>query len=187
MDVSKASLIGSFYLKDSDIFSDEAQFETTMKGKPMLVDKAGYRYRKAQHTSVDSSKITWTCQQTRTLKCPARAITVGSYITSHYGTRPSAGHEHSNKHNHPPPETEVEVQDEAKFLKSTRDRPMLLDKAGYCYYKGKASTIHLSRITWACQRHREFKCPARCTTDGFHIVKYLHKHDHSPPENIIEI
>ena len=181
-------MIGSFYLKDSDIFSDEAQFETTMKGKPMLVDKAGYRYRKAQHTPVDSSKITWTCQQTRTLNCHARAITSGSYITSHYGTRPNAGHEqYSNNHNHPPPETEVEVQDKAQFLKSTRDRPMLLDKAGYCYYKGKSSTIHLSRITWACTRHREFKCPARCTTDGFHIVKYLHKHDHSPPDNIIEI
>ena len=85
----------------------------------MLVDKAGYRYRKAQHTPVDSSKITWTCQQTRTLKCPARAITEGSFITCHYGTRPTSGHEHSNKHNHLPPETEVEVQDEAKYKRSS--------------------------------------------------------------------
>jgi hypothetical protein len=27
-----------------------------MKGKPMLIDKAGYRYRKAQHTPAVSKK-----------------------------------------------------------------------------------------------------------------------------------
>jgi hypothetical protein len=62
---------------------DEAQFETTMKGKPMLVDKAGYHYRKSSNSSVDSSKIFWTCSIRRALKCPARAVTNGPYITSH--------------------------------------------------------------------------------------------------------
>ena len=137
--------------------------------------KAGYCYRKTTHSAADPSKTFWTCQKTRPLNCGGRAITDGSYII-----------QHGLDHNHSPPEIEVQIQDEAQFIKSNRGRPILVDKDGYCYYKSKNSNVHKSRIIWACQRHRQYNCPARATTEGFHIVKYLHKHDHQKPD-IVEI
>lgn len=87
------------YLKDFDIFSDEAQFLTSRKGCPILVDTAGYFYNKAKNSKTDASKIFWQCQKIRTCKCPARATTDGFQIVRYL-------HEHS----HPPQNHETVLE-----------------------------------------------------------------------------
>jgi len=73
-------------------------------------------------------------------------------------------------------------KDEAQFLTSRKGCPILVDTAGYFYNKAKNSKTDASKIFWQCQKIRTCKCPARATTDGFMIVRYLHEHSH-PPQN----
>jgi len=58
---------------------DMAKFTTSRMGNPQLVDMAGYEYTK--HSSDPSGfKIYWRCSKYKSLKCPARATTEGSYV-----------------------------------------------------------------------------------------------------------
>ena len=74
------------------------------------------------------------------------------------------------------------ISDEAQFIKGSKGGPILVDKAGYIYYKAKNSKSDSKKIFWRChrKRHQKYFCSARATTVGFHIVKYLNEHDHKP-------
>ena len=64
---------------------------------------------------------------------------------------------------------------------------VLVDKKGYFYYKAKNSKSDSKKIFWRCKEKYSKKhlCPARATTNGFYIVKYLNEHDHQP-DSIME-
>ena len=79
------------------------------------------------------------------------------------------------------------ISDEARFIKSSRGRPILVDKEGYSYIHAKSSKICSSKVFWRCRRIKKFNCKARATTDGFSIVKYQYVHSHSPEDTIFEI
>ena len=79
------------------------------------------------------------------------------------------------------------ISDVAQFIKSSKGGPILVDKEGYIYYKAKNSKADPNKIFWRCQKKNYPKhlCPARATTNGFHIVKYLNEHNHKP-DNVME-
>lgn len=79
------------------------------------------------------------------------------------------------------------ISDEARFIKSSHGRPILVDKEGYSYIHAKNSKTSSSKVFWTCRRIKKFNCKARATTDGFYIVKYQNVHSHSPPEDVFEI
>ena len=65
------------------LISDEVQFIKSSKGQPMLVDKRGYCYYKANNSSSQQSKVIWRCQK-KNQKCYARATTDGFYIVKYH-------------------------------------------------------------------------------------------------------
>ena len=76
--------------------------------------------------------------------------------------------------------------DKAQFTKGQRGHPILIDGRGFQYLKHKNSKINNSTIFWRCQKSRSLKCPARATTDGFHIIRYLNDHNHASTKYILE-
>ena len=79
------------------------------------------------------------------------------------------------------------ISDAARFIKGSKDGLVLVDKEGYFYYKAKNSKSDSKKIFWRCKEKYSKKhlCPARATTNGFYIVKYLNEHDHQP-DSIME-
>ena len=78
------------------------------------------------------------------------------------------------------------IPDKAQFTKSSRGKPALVDERGFIYHKHKNSKIHSSKIYWSCEKSRRQKCPARATTDGFYIIRYLNDHNHASTKYIFE-
>ena len=72
------------------LISDEVHFIKSSKGHPILVDKRGYYYYKANNSLTKQSQVTWRCQR-KNQKCYARAVTDGWYIIKY-----------KNEHNHSP-------------------------------------------------------------------------------------
>ena len=77
------------------------------------------------------------------------------------------------------------ISDEARFIKSGKGQPMLLDKIGFSYYKHKNCKKEPSKVFWRCSR-KNYKCNARATTSDFHIIQYGGEHIHPPPSEIIK-
>ena len=69
-------------------------------------------------------------------------------------------------------ETDLEV---AKFTESVQGNPMLLDKEGHPF---KTSVKRGRKIYWICRDRVLSKCPASAVTDGIHVIKFAHTHNH---------
>ena len=52
---------------------------------------------------------------------------------------------------------------------------MLLDSEGNTYRKN--NSIY-ERIHWRCSKYKGLKCPARATTEGNFVVKWVGEHNH---------
>ena len=70
-----------------------------------------------------------------------------------------------------------EEHEEVKFVMSKFGNALLVDKAGYMYYKTHGSKI-TDKIYWICCDRKKFKCFGRATTEGFYIVNKASKHNH---------
>lgn len=68
--------------------------------------------------------------------------------------------------------------EEVKFVMSKFGNALLVDKAGYMYYKTHGSKI-TDKIYWICCDRKKFKCFGRATTEGFYIVNKASKHNHA--------
>ena len=66
---------------------------------------------------------------------------------------------------------------EARFLKSRRGFPVLVDSEGYTYLK---NTIKEDLAYWVCQYAKAGNCRGTVVTKGFHIAKRNIKHQHEP-------
>merc|ERR1711997_818831 len=71
--------------------------------------------------------------------------------------------------------------EEVKFVMSKFGNALLVDKAGYMYYKTHGSKI-TDKIYWICCDRKKFKCFGRATTEGFYIVNKASKHNHASTE-----
>lgn len=60
--------------------SEEANFDITRSGWPMLVDSRGYSYLVNKKSKV-SDTVYWLCRFHKRAKCNGRATTVGKMIT----------------------------------------------------------------------------------------------------------
>ena len=63
----------------------------------------------------------------------------------------------------------------ARFTTSAYGNPMLLDSEGNTYRKN--NSIY-ERIHWRCSKYKGLKCPARATTEGNFVVKWIGEHNH---------
>ena len=63
----------------------------------------------------------------------------------------------------------------ARFTTSAHGNPMLLDSEGNTYRKNNSTN---ERIHWRCSKYKSLKCPARATTEGNFVVKWVGEHNH---------
>ena len=72
------------------------------------------------------------------------------------------------------------LQEPAKFSKTRRGNPMLVDADGYTYLMSKKES---DQLYWGCRVARTVKtdkCKARAVTKGFFITKKFKSHSHEP-------
>ena len=60
----------------------------------------------------------------------------------------------------------------AKFTKSLRGYPQLVDMAGYEYVKIRNATSGV-KIYWRCSKYRSLKCSAKAITEGSYVIRSL--------------